>query len=71
MTKYIAPLPARFGVPFFLHGREAFWDAERVSAFVSSVRGVARDGESDAPLHPARRQHNGLIGPTEEPEQPE
>ncbi|OKK05005.1 isomerase [Streptomyces sp. CB03234] len=39
-----------FGVPFFVNGREAFWGAERVSAFVASVRGEPWDGESDAPF---------------------
>jgi 2-hydroxychromene-2-carboxylate isomerase len=40
-----------FGVPFFLRGREAFWGAERVGAFVAAVRGEAWDGLSDAPFH--------------------
>jgi 2-hydroxychromene-2-carboxylate isomerase len=39
-----------FGVPFFLHGREAFWGAERVGAFVSAVRGEEWNGLSDAPF---------------------
>ncbi len=39
-----------FGVPFFLHGREAFWGAERVGAFVAAVRGEEWDGLSDAPF---------------------
>ncbi|GAA2711230.1 MULTISPECIES: DsbA family protein [Streptomyces] len=39
-----------FGVPFFLNGREAFWGAERVSAFVAAVRGEEWDGLSDAPF---------------------
>ncbi|MFF2650687.1 2-hydroxychromene-2-carboxylate isomerase [Streptomyces sp. NPDC058045] len=39
-----------FGVPFFVHGREPFWGAERVSAFVAAVRGDRWDGTSDAPF---------------------
>ncbi|MGW0330947.1 DsbA family protein [Streptomyces sp. NPDC003011] len=40
-----------FGVPFFVHGREPFWGAERVGAFVAAVRGEEWDGVSDAPFH--------------------
>ncbi|MEU4213032.1 DsbA family protein [Streptomyces sp. NPDC026206] len=40
-----------FGVPYFVHGREGFWGAERVSAFVAAVRGEAWDGTTDAPFH--------------------
>ncbi|WAP56742.1 2-hydroxychromene-2-carboxylate isomerase [Streptomyces sp. S465] len=39
-----------FGVPYFVNGREGFWGAERVSAFVASVRGTTWDGRSDAPF---------------------
>jgi 2-hydroxychromene-2-carboxylate isomerase len=39
-----------FGVPFFMNGREAFWGAERVSAFVAAFRGETWDGVSDAPF---------------------
>jgi 2-hydroxychromene-2-carboxylate isomerase len=54
-----------FGVPFFVHGREPYWGAERVSAFVAAVRGVAWDGESDAPfVVPESRRPAGEHAPT-------
>ncbi|MEU1311708.1 DsbA family protein [Streptomyces cinnamoneus] len=39
-----------FGVPYFVHGREGFWGAERVSAFVATLRGETWDGTTDAPF---------------------